>query len=173
MRSLSRFSFVLLVGAALIGGCKSNSTSADSTTNNNNNGGNNNGGNTNTVGMTATVNGKAWTGQVVGFRHAPGLNDVQFEGWVNTPFQQIPIVLSPDIYTTGTYPFVRDVPQSGQLANTAFNTMTGSYSDILQGSITVTAFTNTNIQGTFYFSARSGMGDTVVITNGKFNVPLQ
>jgi len=121
--------------------------------------------------MTATINGKSWSGQVVGFRHAGPLNNLQFEGWVTTPFQQIPIGVSPTIKGPGTYPFVTN-QSAGYVASVSYNITTASYSQIIDGSLTITVLTATNVQGTFQFRAISGMGDTVVVTNGQFNVPL-
>ena len=165
MKPTLTFALVLLFGSALLGGCRSNSTSPNSNNNNNNN---------IPSGMTATINGKAWSGQVVGFRHTGPLSNLQFEGWVTTPFQQIPFGVSPSITGPGTYPLVQNDQTSGNIVEGAYNTDTSSYSDNVTGSMTIMVLTDNNIQGTFHFTAIGAPnGDTVTITNGQFNVPLR
>lgn len=126
--------------------------------------------------MTATINGTAWTSQgVKGFRHAGQLSNIQFEGWTGlggSDFKQMVIGLTPSINQPGTYNVSNDRSYQGNYAVTTYNTMTGAYSDLIDGSVTITALTNTNIQGTFQFRATGSMDDTVRVTNGTFNVPL-
>ena len=127
--------------------------------------------------MTATVNGKAWKSDaVVGFRYAPTATpNLQFEGWVNQPFVQIPFNVSPAITGPGTYPLVTSVSSlTEQSAEVSLNTDTSSYSDEVSGSMTITALTTTNVQGTFHFTAVGAPhGDTITVTSGQFNVPLR
>lgn len=125
--------------------------------------------------MTATINGNAWKSDaVVGFLHAAPLNNIQFEGWINTPLQQIPFGVSPTITDTGTYPLVQNDQTSSNMVEVSYNTDASSYSDNVTGSITITVLTSTSIQGTFNFTATGEpYGDTVIVSNGQFNVPLQ
>lgn len=127
--------------------------------------------------MTATVNGKAWKSDAVGgFRYAQTATpNLQFEGWVNQPFVQIPFNVSPAITGPGTYSLVTTVTSlSEQSAEVSFNTDTSSYGDEVNGSMTIMVLTNTNVQGTFHFTAIGApRGDTLTVTNGQFNVPLQ
>jgi hypothetical protein len=127
--------------------------------------------------MTATVNGKAWKSDaVVGFRYAQTATpNLQFEGWVTKPFVQIPFNVSPAITAPGTYPLVTSVSSlSDMSAEVALNTDTASFSDNVSGSMTITVLTDKNVQGTFNFKAVSGFNeDTVDVTNGQFNIPLQ
>ncbi|MFI5201874.1 MAG: DUF6252 family protein [Candidatus Kapaibacterium sp.] len=163
MKPIFQFSIVLLFSSVLLGGCKSNSTSPNSSGTNNI-----------PSGMTATINGKAWKSEaVVGFLHAAPLNNVQFEGWVNTPFQQMPFGVSTSITGPGTYALIQNDQTTGNIVQVSYNTDASSYSDNVTGSITITILTNSNIQGTFNFSAIGApYGDTVIVTNGQFNVPL-
>jgi hypothetical protein len=164
-KTISQFSLVLALVSLLLGGCKSNSTSP------------NNSGNTITAStMTATVDGKAWKSDgVVGFRYAQTATpNLQFEGWINQPFVQIPFNVSPAITGPGTYPLVTRVSSLNEMsAEVSFNTDTASFSDNVTGSLTITVLTNTNVQGTFNFKATGGFNeDTVIVTNGQFNIPL-
>ena len=164
MNTIVRYFLVLLFVSAMLGGCKSNSTSANNSST--------------TVAastMTATINGNAWKSDaVVGFLHAAPLNNVQFEGWVNTPFQQIPFGVSTTITGPGTYTLVQNDQTSGNIVQVSYNTDTESYSDNVTGSITITVLTNTNVQGTFNFRATGAPNnDTLIVSNGQFNVPLQ
>ncbi len=163
MKPVFQFSIVLLFVSAMLYGCKSDSTSS-----------NNSSSTFAASTMTATINGKAWKSDGVGgVRYAGPLSNLQFEGWVNTPFQQIPFGVSPTITGPGTYALVQNDQTSGNIVQVSYNTDTSSYSDNVTGSITITVLTNTNVQGTFNFRAiGEPYGDTVIVSNGQFNVPL-
>jgi hypothetical protein len=171
VKPIFRFSVVLGLVSILLGGCKSDSTSSNSSSNTF-------AANT----MTATINGKTWKSDgVVGFRFAPTATpNLQFEGWVNEPntqipSDQIPFNVSPAITAPGTYPLVANVNSlTDMTASVAFNTDTASFSDYVSGSMTITVLTSTNVQGTFSFKATGGPNeDTVIVSNGQFNIPLQ
>ena len=100
MNTIVRYFLVLLFVSAMLGGCKSDSTSSNNSSN--------------TVAastMTATINGQVWkSASVGGYRYAPiATPNLQFEGWVLQPFVQIPFNVSPAITGPGTYPLVTNV----------------------------------------------------------------
>src|SRR5579871_1536007 len=146
-----RYISLFLLAALALGSCKSDSTSS------------NNNPSVAASSMTATVNGKAWKSDgVKGFRHAGPLSNIQFEGWTNSPFVQIPFGVAPSVTAPGTYPITLDNSGTGTDASAAYNTLDASYSDNVSGSITITSLTDKNIQGSFDFFAISGFhGDTV------------
>jgi hypothetical protein len=154
---------LIMVSTIWLSSCKSNSTSPNTTTI--------------SSGMTATINGKAWKSDaVVGFRHAATATpNLQFEGWVNQPFVQIPFNASPAITGPGTYPIITHVTSlTENSVEAVYNTTDASYSDSSRGSMTITTLTDKNVQGTFNFIAIDDFhGDTITITNGQFNIPLQ
>ena len=163
MKHLFGISLIVLFASVL--GCKTNSTSP------------NNSQVTVASGtMSATVKGKAWKSDgVKGFRYAPTATpNLQFEGWTNQPFVQIPFNVSPAITGAGTYPLITQVTSLSQKAiEGAYNTMQGTYNDTTWGSMTITSLTDKNVQGTFNFTAVDDFhNDTVIITNGQFNIPL-
>ncbi len=121
--------------------------------------------------MTATINGKAWSGTGYGSTKDQ-LNNLQFGGVAGT--DRIIMGVSPSITRTGTYPFA-NYPFAGDSVEVTYISPDGmSYDEDLSGFLTLTSWNSTNIQGTFYFSNRSNFkGDTAIITNGKFNINLQ
>ncbi len=161
MKSTIAFASVALLSLSLLSSCKSNSTSASDT---------------NSTGvasgvMTATINNAPWVGQAGGYRHAGVLNNAQFEGFI-IPTDQIAISLSPDINSVGSFPLT-DATPSGNFVWIHYLNAKETYGRVLSGSITITALTATNVQGTFDVMIKSdGRGDTARITNGKFNAPL-
>jgi hypothetical protein len=154
---------LLLTATTVFTSCKSNSTSSNTDA-------------PASSSMTATINGSAWTSQgVKGFRHAGQLSNIQIEGWTGlgtADFKQMVIGFTPSINQPGTYPVSNDRSYQGNYTVTTYNTMKGAYSDLIDGSVTVTTLTDKNIQGTFLFHASGSSDDTVTVTNGKFNIPL-
>jgi hypothetical protein len=139
--------------------------------------------------MTATIDGQPWSADTsAGFATA-----IQFlpasGGYLITGIQSLPgggvgttlILTVNDIDSLGTYPLgVDGVSVTGGFASVTQSSGGGGQWTTpfsgAAGTITITTLSATTIAGTFVFNADSSggvLGGTRVVTNGKFNIPLQ
>lgn len=154
------------------------------------NGGNNGGGGNNTTSpMSATIDGQPWSADTAtGFATA-----IQFAplsgGYLITGLQQLTgggpgtslVFTVNNIDGPGTYPLgVDGVSVTGGFAsviqtNSGGGQWTTPFSGAA-GTVTITKLTDSTLAGTFAFDADSSggvIGGTRVVTNGKFDIPIQ
>ena len=120
--------------------------------------------------MTATVNGVAWTANVKATAYKDPQQHLNVLG--TSTNDNINVVLT-NITTAGTYTLKGSY--NSDTATGEYTRGASAYFSPYAGSVTLTVFNDTNVQGAFYFSATgnnrtTGKVDTVIITNAQFNV---
>ena len=137
---------VIATGFLLISSCKSSTSS-----------------NSPPPAFTAFVNGQAW---------ASGIASTQRLGNGNTDYgasndsTSIDIFLSPAVVDTGMYSFNKTTtPASAAYTSPKLVAYTSTH-----GSLHLTKYSTTEIGGAFNFTGISPAGDSVVVTNGLFDM---
>ena len=170
-------SLLPLIGILLAAACGGGTTGPDDDGDDNGNDGNNNG---NTSGMSATIDGQAWSaspgaGSVTAIQFAPQSGGYILGGIGTGAAASLTFTIN-FITKPGTYPLGVD----GVSVQGGFAGLTGGGTWLTPisgaaGTITITTLTTTRIAGTFNFTATpsgGGATGTRTITNGQFDIPI-
>jgi hypothetical protein len=169
MRRL-RAVFILLATQVLLSACSGGDGPTDPDDGNN-------GGNNGTTGMSATIDGQAWSAGA-NFVTAAALNQVSGSYiimGVPTGSANSVTMLINFVTKTGTYPLgVDGASVPGGFASVSGGGIWTTPFSGAAGSITISTITSSRIAGNFQFTAvgTSGATGTRVVTNGVFDVPV-
>lgn len=117
--------------------------------------------------MTCKVDGKDFTATVVA---ATLKNDVLGVTGTQGTDEQIQIILN-ECTTTGTYEINLNLTEKhigGYSNGTSNENLYVSSGGLGTGSVVISTYTDTNVEGTFQYTAKNADGEEVTITDGSF-----
>ena len=133
----------------------------------------NNGGGAVNSGLTATVNGTAWTPTSTGpgDEYVGSDTVIDFSGANDSTYLDIRIQKYLPFGDTGTYSFTDPYGNPSDTAGGTYSLHSVFYEPIPNsGTIRLTVWTASHITATFQFKAKDPKGDSVVITNGALDM---